>query len=88
MVAASVLIMKSPIATSTYQAHTHPMQSHIKLGIGSDIAIVELVQVVGQSVWCRGNICFDVATFDGAPRKLMDCTLLVDFERRPQVAMS
>lgn len=70
MAAASVFVMQLPIAT--YQAQTHPMQSHINVGFGSDITISELAGAVGQAVGYSGRITFDASKPDGAPRKWMD----------------
>lgn len=55
--AASVFVMQLPLAD--YQTCSVITQCHINFGFGSDITIAELVQVVGQFVWYRGNICFD-----------------------------
>lgn len=74
MAAASVFVMQLPQAT--YQAHTHPMLSHINVGFGSDITIAELARAVGQAVGYQGNITFDTSKPDGAPRKLMDSARL------------
>jgi len=74
MAAASVYVMN--LAKDTYKAHTLPMQSHINVGYGSDITIAQLAQTVGKVVGYTGQIVFDATKPDGAPRKLMDSSLL------------
>jgi GDP-L-fucose synthase len=74
MAAASVYVMN--LEKDTYNAHTLPMQSHINVGYGSDITIAQLAQTVGKVVGYTGQIVFDATKPDGAPRKLMDSSLL------------
>ena len=74
MAAASVYVMNLPKAH--YAQKTSPMQSHINVGYGSDITIAQLAQTVGQAVGYTGQIVFDSTKPDGAPRKLMDSSLL------------
>ncbi|KIF83884.1 GDP-L-fucose synthase [Noviherbaspirillum autotrophicum] len=59
-----------------YGAHTKPMQSHVNVGFGEDITIRELAEAVGKVVEYHGKIEFDTSKPDGAPRKLMDSSLL------------
>lgn len=74
MAAASVFVMN--LDTSTYQANTTPMCSHINVGFGSDVTIAELAHAVGAAVGYQGRISFDTSKADGAPRKWMDSSLL------------
>ena len=74
MAAASVYVMNLP--KDQYSEHTQPMQSHINVGYGSDITIAQLAQAVGKVVGYTGEIVFDATKPDGAPRKLMDSSLL------------
>ena len=59
-----------------YDAHTSPMQSHINVGYGSDITILEVAHAIGSVVGYSGEIVFDSSKPDGAPRKLIDSSLL------------
>jgi GDP-L-fucose synthase len=70
MAAASVFVMNLPKAT--LDAHTQPMQSLINVGYGEDVTILQLAQVVSQTVGYQGQIDFDPSKPDGTPRKLMD----------------
>lgn len=74
MAAASVYVMNLP--KDKYDEHTTPMQSHINVGYGSDITIAQLATTVGKVVGFQGDIVFDATKPDGAPRKLMDSSLL------------
>ena len=74
MAAACVHIMNLEYAT--FAAHTHPMQSHINVGYGDDITILKLAETVADTIGFQGEIKFDPGKPDGAPRKLMDSTLL------------
>ena len=74
MAAASVYVMTLP--KDKYDQHTTPMQSHINVGYGSDITIAQLATTVGKVVGYQGDIVFDATKPDGAPRKLMDSSLL------------
>jgi GDP-L-fucose synthase len=74
MAAASVFVMNLP--KTTLDAHTQPMQSHINVGSGSDVTIVEVAQAIAQTVGYLGQIEFDVSKPDGAPRKWMDSSRL------------
>jgi GDP-L-fucose synthase len=74
MAAASVHVMQLP--KTTYDQHTTPMQSHINVGIGSDVTIAEVAQTIAQTVGFTGQIEFDTSKPDGAPRKWMDSSRL------------
>lgn len=61
---------------ATYRANTEPMCSHINVGSGVDISILELAQLVARTVGYEGVIDNDPSKPDGTPRKLMDCSKL------------
>ena len=44
----------------------------INVGVGKDISIAELAQLIGRVVGFDGEICFDSSKPDGMPRKLLD----------------
>jgi GDP-L-fucose synthase len=74
MATASVYVMG--LDKSTYDAHTQPMLSHINVGCGDDVTILELATAIGKTVGYQGEIQFDSSKPDGAPRKLMDSSRL------------
>jgi nucleoside-diphosphate-sugar epimerase len=61
---------------ATYQAETKPMLSHINVGTGTDVTIVELAQMIAAVTGYTGRIRFDTSKPDGTPRKLLDVTRL------------
>jgi len=57
---------------AVYESHTSPMQSHINVGCGEDVAIRELAGLIKEVVGYQGRIDFDTSKPDGTPRKLLD----------------
>ena len=74
MAAASVHVMNLP--KPIYGQHTQPMLSHINVGCGEDVTILEVAQAVARTVGYTGPIHTDPTKPDGTPRKLMDSTRL------------
>jgi GDP-L-fucose synthase len=74
MAEASVHIMNLPLPI--YQIHVAPMQSHINVGAGEDISILELAQLIADVIGYQGIISCDTSKPDGTPRKLMDNSLI------------
>ncbi len=48
----------------------------VNVGVGHDITIRELAQMIGEVVGYRGELEFDTSRPDGAPRKLLDVSRL------------
>lgn len=74
MAAASVFVMEMP--KSIYDQNIEPMESHINVGYGSDITILELAHAVARVVGYAGKIKTDPTKPDGTPRKQMDSSKL------------
>ena len=74
MAAASLFVLDLP--KSDYEANTQPMLSHINVGSGTDISILELAQKVAAITSYMGRILTDPSKPDGTPRKLMDVSRL------------
>lgn len=70
MAAASVHIMNLPY--EDYNSLMPQGQSHINVGYGSDVTILEVATIVGKIVGFTGAIELDKAKPDGTPRKLMN----------------
>lgn len=70
LAAAALFVLDLPAAE--YAAQTRPMQSHINVGTGTDLPILELAQMVARVTGFRGRIVTDPARPDGTPRKLLD----------------
>jgi nucleoside-diphosphate-sugar epimerase len=52
------------------------MLSHINVGTGSDVSILELAGMVAKVTGFTGRITTDPSKPDGTPRKLMDVSRL------------
>ena len=50
--------------------------SHINIGVGEDLTISELADLVRECIGYKGQIKFDTSKPDGTPRKLMDVSRL------------
>jgi GDP-L-fucose synthase len=74
MAQASVFVMN--LDRTVYEANTSPMLSHINVGFGEDVSILELAHLVKDVVGFNGDITLDSTKPDGTPRKLMDITRL------------
>lgn len=74
MAAASLFVLGLP--KETYERETQPMLSHINVGSGTDVTILELAQLVSRTVGYLGEIKTDPSKPDGTPRKLMDVSRL------------
>lgn len=74
MAAASLFVLNLPKAD--YDRNTQPMLSHINVGSGTDVTILELAQKIAEVVGFRGRIVTDPSKPDGAPRKLLDVSRL------------
>jgi GDP-L-fucose synthase len=85
MAAASVYVMG--LAPEVYRQHTQPMLSHINVGFGDDVTILELAQLVARTVGYAGRIELDRSKPDGTPRKLMDSGRLRSLGWRPGVGL-
>jgi GDP-L-fucose synthase len=70
MAAASVHVME--LGRAEYQANTQPRLSHINVGTGEDVSILDLAGLIAKAVGFRGRIERDPSKPDGTPRKLMD----------------
>ena len=70
---------------ATYEANTQPMLSHINVGTGEDISILELAQIVAKIIGYEGRIVTDPSKPDGTMRKLMDVSRLADMGWRASI---
>ena len=85
MAAASVHVMN--LQQDVYSAHTSPMQGHINVGSGSDVAIAEVAEMIRNVVGFKGTIDYDTSKPDGAPRKWMDSQKLKSLGWKPQYSL-
>lgn len=85
MAAASLFVLDLPKAD--YEANTQPMLSHINVGSGTDISILELAQKVAAVTGYRGSIITDPSKPDGTLRKLMDVSRLTQMGWSAQIGL-
>ena len=83
MAEASIFVME--LNKNIYDTHTKMMQSHLNVGFGSDISILELANIIKQVVGFDGDIKFNLEKPDGAPQKLMDSSLLNHLGWKPKI---
>lgn len=58
--------------------NTYSEPGLVNIGVGEDISIKELAQMVKEITGYQGAIVFDTTKPDGTPRKLMDVSKLED----------
>ena len=76
MAEASLFVLDLP--KEQYRANTLPMLSHINVGSGADISILELAQLVADVTGFEGEILTDPSKPDGTLRKLMSSVRLAN----------
>jgi len=76
MAEASLFVME--LDRAIYDSNTDVMLSHINVGTGRDVSILELARMVADVTEFRGKILCDASKPDGTPRKLMDVSRLRD----------
>lgn len=86
MAAATVHVMNLDL--EMYRQHTKPMQSHINVGCGEDVSILEVARLVAQTVGYTGEILTDPSKPDGTPRKLMDVSRLEKLGWKARVSLT
>lgn len=74
MASAAVFIMN--LAADQYMQKVKPNLSHINVGSGEDCTIEKLANTIADVVGFKGEVCFDASKPDGAPRKLLDVSLI------------
>ena len=85
MAAASLFVMN--LDRATYDANTDPMLSHINVGTGTDVSILEVANMIAEVTGFKGAITCDTSKPDGAARKLMDVSRLSTMGWDAQIAL-
>lgn len=67
--------------------NTYDDSGLINIGCGVDVTIRELAELVASIIGFNGQITFDASKPDGAPRKLLDVSLLTQLGWRPQIGL-
>jgi GDP-L-fucose synthase len=76
MAQASIFILE--LDDQTYQANTKPTLSHINVGTGKDVTIRSMAETMKEVVGFKGELSFDATKPDGASRKLIDISRLLN----------
>jgi len=84
---ASACVHVMELGKPSYDDHTAPMQQHINVGSGIDVPIKELASLIAKTVSYGGTIRFDASKPDGAPRKLMDSSLIRSLGWKPEISL-
>jgi GDP-L-fucose synthase len=74
MAAASLFVLD--LDKDAYDAETNEMLSHINVGTGTDVSILEVAQLIADVTGFAGKIACDTSKPDGTMRKLMDVSRL------------
>lgn len=62
-------------------------EEHVNVGVGDDVTIRELAELIIHVVGIRAQLRFDAPMPDGAPRKLLDSGRLFGLGWRPKVSL-
>ena len=85
MAEASLFVLN--LSKDIYDQNTDPMMSHINVGSGLDISILELARLVAQVTGYNGQISTDCTKPDGTMRKLMNVDRLAKMGWSAQIQL-
>jgi GDPmannose 4,6-dehydratase/GDP-L-fucose synthase len=85
MAEASLFVMD--LDKAIYDANTQPMLSHINVGTGEDVTIIDLAKIVAKVTGFSGRITTDPTKPDGTLRKLMDVSRLAGMGWRARIGL-
>ena len=85
MAEASLFVLN--LSKDIYDQNTDPMMSHINVGSGKDISILELARLVAKVTGYDGQISTDRTKPDGTMRKLMNVDRLVKMGWSAQIQL-
>jgi GDP-L-fucose synthase len=71
----------------TFLLKSYDGSEPINVGVGRDISIAELAELIADIVGFRGAISFDTTKPDGTPRKLLDVSKLAALGWEPEVSL-
>jgi len=84
---AEALLFVLDLDKATYGANTQPMLSHINVGTGQDVTILDLAHMVARVTGYEGRIATDPSKPDGTMRKLMDVSRLAEMGWRARIGL-
>ena len=59
----------------------------INVGVGQDISIKELAELIRTTVGYQGDVTWDSSKPDGTPRKLLDVSLITNLGWKPEISL-
>ena len=62
-------------------------EEHVNIGVGKDLSIRELAELIADIVGFQGRLVFDTDKPDGTPRKLVDTTRINTLGWRPRIGL-
>jgi GDP-L-fucose synthase len=70
-----------------FKAQTEPMRSHLNVGFGSDVTILELGEAIAKTCGFKGAIALDPTRPDGPMQKLMNSERINQLGWKPKVSL-
>jgi GDP-L-fucose synthase len=83
MATACIFVME--LDKISYMQKVTLMQSHINVGYSSDITIRDLAEYIAEIISYNGEIVFDLSKPDGAPKKIIDSSVLKSLGWSPKI---
>jgi GDP-L-fucose synthase len=81
------LFVEDLAEASVFLMENYDGAQQVNVGVGEDIAIKELAQIVAEEIGYEGEILWDTSKPDGTPRKLLDVSLLTDMGWRARTPL-
>ena len=85
---AAAALFTLDLPTDRYQAHCPPAQSHLNVGSGLDISILELARRIAKLTGFDGTIATDTSRPDGTPRRVLDVSRLRALGWQAQITLN
>ena len=70
-----------------HAARHYEGEQHLNVGVGEDISIRELAELMAEVVGWDGDLVFDTSRPDGTPRKLLDVSRLIELGWHPSIPL-
>ena len=83
---ADAVLFTTQLSAARYAA-TQPMQSHVNVGTGKDIGILELAYKIADLTGFQGEILTDHSKPDGTPRKVLDTSVMQSLGWQPRISL-
>lgn len=72
---------------AVYLMHHYDESGVINVGVGEDVSIRELAELIRDVVGCRAELVLDTSKPDGTPRKLLDVSRLIEAGWRAKIPL-